>query len=114
MNPRTPFTVTITITERHLARGVPGCSAECPIALALGEHDELSSELEVNAGGRAIDLYRDNEHVFVASVGPLTRDWMICYDAGVEVETPFTTTLRFMPSLPEELPVGHPERGPAR
>lgn len=111
MNPRIPFTVTITITEQHLARGVAGCAAECPIAIALGEHDELSSEpgLEVIAGGRAIDLYRDNEHVFVASVGPLTRDWMICYDAGVEVETPFTTTLRFMPWLPAELPVGHPE-----
>lgn len=110
MNRYAPFTVTITITERHLARGVVGCAAECPIALAPGERDELSPALEVIVGGRTIDLYRDNVYVLVAPVDPRTHDWMIRYDGEEEVETPFTTTLKFKPvAAPAERPVGHPE-----
>lgn len=104
MNPRTPFTVTVTITERHLARGVVGCSAECPLALALGEHERLASGpgFEVIVGGREIDLYLDNEHVLTASTGTRVRRWLIRYDSEEEVETPFTATLAFGPPVPGE------------
>ena len=95
----TPLTVTVTITEQHLAKGDRGCAAGCPLALALSEHDAFGSgpRAQVFVGGDGVSLYRGRELVLAARNDDRTREWLVRWDGDDEVPVPFTTTLVFGP-----------------
>lgn len=98
MNPLSLSTsVTVTVTAAHLAGGVRGCAAECPLALALSAHDaiRLIPGAEIIVGGDRIDLYRGDDLVLVARNDRRTREWLERWDSDEETAAPFTTTLTF-------------------
>lgn len=95
-----PTTVTVTVTDAHLASGVRGCAAGCPLAVALLEHDaiEIIPGVRIIVGGDEIDLYRGRDRVLVARTDSRTRDWLERVDCDEEIPAPFTTTLTFEPA----------------
>ncbi len=97
--PSLPASVTVTVTAAHLAGGVRGCPAECPLALALSAHDAIRPipGAQIIVGGDEIDLYRGKEFVLVAHTDSQTRDWLERWDSDEETAAPFTTTLVFRP-----------------
>lgn len=100
MNPFSlPTSVTVTVTAAHLAGGVRGCPAECPLALALSEHDAIRivPGVEIIVGGDHVDLYRGDDPVLVAPNDGRTREWLERWDGDEEMAAPFTTTLVFRP-----------------
>ena len=95
----TPLTVTVTITEQHLANGVRACPAECPFALAISEHDAIGSDprARIFVGGDGVSLYRGGDLVLTAPNDSRTRRCLERLDSDEDIPVPFTTTLVFSP-----------------